>query len=204
MGLEMHRYYARAIRRFDAAAALRPRWSWPYVFRGVCLWYMAEFHAAIREFSRAARLDPRGELPRLFLARAKADVRDPSLVGDLDRVLELAPRSGFALSWRGRARFVLNGAPSALADLRRSIRRLPDYDRGYSWLGVSYAEMGRWRQAEGLLETARRLNPYYPTTLYPLARALMRRGRWERAGRVLREAAHVDRAGVWVEHRIRN
>jgi len=202
MALEMRRRYVRALAQFDAAARLAPRWSWPRVLRGVCEWYLAEPRASIDSFARAARLDPRGELPLLFSARAKADVRDRTLVRDLDRALRLAPGSGFALSWRGRAMFVLKRRPEALTDLRRSIRALPDYDRGWSWLGVSLAEQGRARAAVPFLREARRLNPHYPTTLYPLSGALMKLGRWTEAGRVLREAAGVDRAGVWVEHRI--
>lgn len=202
LALEMRRRYVRAIAQFDAAGRLAPLWAWPRVLRGIGLWYLAEFPASIAAFKDAVRLDPRGELPLLFLARAKADIRDRSLVRDLDRALRLAPDSGFALSWRGRAMFVLTRLPEALDDLRRSIARLPDYDRGWSWLGVSLLERGRVREALPLLRRARTLNPHYPTTLYPLAGALMKRGLWKEAGRVLREAVAVDRAGIWVEHRI--
>jgi tetratricopeptide (TPR) repeat protein len=202
MALEMRRRFARARAQFEAAAALAPAWAWPRVFRGVCQWYLAEPRQATASFALAARLDPRSELPLLFMARAKADYRDRSLVKDLDRALALAPESGFALSWRGRAMFVLQRTPEALADLKRSIAALPDYDRGWSWLGVSLVEQGRLKPAAPLLRKARALNPHYPTTLYPLAGALMRLGRWEEGGRVMREAAAVDRSGVWVEHRI--
>jgi tetratricopeptide (TPR) repeat protein len=199
---EMHRRYTRAIACFDRAHALRPRWSWPLILRGICRWYLAQFKEAVTDLSAAARLDPKSELPLLFLGRAKADLRDRSLLQDLDRALALAPDSGFALSWRGRAFFILKKNPQALADLRRSIRALPDYDRGYSWLGVSYVEMGQWARALPLLEKANRLNPYYPTTLYPLAQAAMRLGKWKKAESALKAAADIDRHGVWVEHRI--
>ncbi len=202
MALEMRRRFTRAKDHFEAAAALAPGWAWPRVFRGVCLWYLAEPRQATASFAVAAALDPRSELPLLFNARSKADYRDPSLVKDLDRALELAPESGFALSWRGRAMFVLKRTPEALSDLKRSIKALPDYDRGWSWLGVSLFEQGKYRQAVPLLRKARALNPHYPTTLYPLAGALMRLGRWDEGGRVMRQAAAVDRSGVWVEHRI--
>jgi tetratricopeptide (TPR) repeat protein len=202
MALEMRRLFTQAAEQFEAASRLAPRWAWPRIFRGVCLWYLAEPRRAAEVFAEAARLDPRSDLPLLFEARAKADYRDRSLVKDLDRALRLAPDSGFALSWRGRAMFVLTRLPEALGDLRRSIELLPDYDRGWSWLGVSLLELGRVREAVPLLRRARALNPYYPTTLYPLSGALMRLKRWDEAGRILREAAAVDRAGVWVEHRI--
>ncbi len=202
MALEMRRRYVQAIAQFDAAASLAPEWSWPLVFRGVCLWYLAEFRSAVDVFGKAARLDPRGEMPLLFSARARADLRDRRLVGDLDRALRLAPDSGFTKSWRGRAMFVLRRTPEALTDLRASIRALPDYDRGWSWLGVSLVESGQPREAVDLLMKARALNPYYPTTLYPLSGALMALGRWGEASRIMREASVVDRSGVWVEHRI--
>jgi tetratricopeptide (TPR) repeat protein len=199
---EMHRRYTRAIRSFDRAIALEPRWSWPYVLRGICRWYQADFRGSVAEFARASKLDPKSELPLLFMARAKADLRDRSLVKDLDKALKLAPESGFALSWRGRAMFVLKKTPKALSDLERSIPPLPDYDRGYSWLGVSYAELGQWKKALPLLERARALNPYYPTTLYPLARSHMEMGNWKEAADALKAAADIDRSGVWIEHRI--
>ncbi len=202
MALEMRRRYVQASRRFEDAMALRPEWSWPYILRGVCRWYLAEFPDSIRDFKTAARLDPKSDLPLLFLARAKADVRDRSLVKDLDRALKLAPRSGFALSWRGRALFLLKKTPASLCDLKRSIALLPDYDRGWSWLGVSLVEQGRCREAVGLLKKARRLNPYYPTTLYPLAQALLKLGKIDEAGEALKAGAFIDRQGVWVEHRI--
>jgi tetratricopeptide (TPR) repeat protein len=202
MAHEMHRRFVRAKAEFDAAAALAPTWPWPRIFAGVCLWYLAEFRMAIDCFEEAGRLDPQSEFPLIFAARAKADIRDASLADDLDRALQLAPDSGFAASWRGRAMFVLRRTPEALEDLRRSIKQLPGYDRGWSWLGVSLMEQGQHAQAVKLLSKARVLNPYYPTTLYPLAGALMRVGQWTRAGRILREAAAVDRSGVWVEHRI--
>src|SRR6185503_21299442 len=85
---------------------------------------------------------------------------------------------------------------------RRSCRLLPDYDRGWSWLGVSLIEKGRIKDAVPLLLKARALNPHYPTTLYPLASALMKLGRWREAGKIMMEAAFIDRAGVWIEHRI--
>lgn len=202
MALEMRRRFTRARVHFEAASRLAPKWAWPHVFRGVCLWYQAEFKASIESFARAAKLDPKGELPLLFSARAKADIRDKTLIRDLDKALKLAPDSGFALSWRGRAMFVLTRLPEALDDLRRACRLLPDYDRGPSWLGVSLIEQKKLDQAVPLLMTARKLNPYYPTTLYPLAGALMKLGRWNPAETVMKEAAAIDRAGVWVEHRI--
>ena len=202
MALEMRRRFTRARVHFEAAARLAPRWAWPRVFGGVCLWYQAEFKRSIEAFGRAAALDARGEFPLLFSARAKADIRDRSLIKDLDRALKLAPDSGFALSWRGRAMFVLTRLPEALVDLERACEALPLYDRGWSWLGVSLLERGRLKRAVPLLMKARALNPHYPTTLYPLAGALMKLRRWKAAGGVLREAAHIDRAGVWIEHRI--
>lgn len=202
MALEMRRRHVLAVAQFDAAARLAPKWSWPRVFRGVCLWYLAEFHSSVGAFSDAAKLDPAGEMPLLFMARAKADLRDRTLVRDLDKALKLAPRSGFTRSWRGRAMFVLKRTPEALKDLETSIKLLPDYDRGWSWLGVSLIERGELRRAVPLLMTARALNPHYPTTLYPLSGALMSLKRWDEAGRIMREAAVVDRAGVWIEHRI--
>lgn len=202
LALEMRRRYTRAIARLDEAAARSPRWEWPAMIRGVCRWYLADFRGSCRDFSRAAALAPKSELPLLFLSRAKADLRDRSLVKDLDRALALAPGDGFALSWRGRALFVTSGARSALRDLERSIRALPDYDRGHSWLGVSFVELGQPARAVTLLRRARALNPFYPTTLYPLARALGSLGRWDEAGEALKQAAAIDRQGVWVEHRI--
>ena len=202
MALEMRRRFTKARAQFEAASRLAPKWPWPLVFRGVCLWYQAEFKASIESFSRAARLDPRGELPLLFGARAKADLRDRSLVADLNKALRLSPDSGFALSWRGRAMFILTRLPESLKDLRRCCRLLPEYDRGWSWLGVSLLERGELKRAVPLLLTARRLNPHYPTTLYPLAGALLKLGRLAEASRVMKEAAFIDRAGVWIEHRI--
>lgn len=202
MALEMRRRFTQARGHFEAASRRAPKWSWPRVFRGVCLWYQAEFRASIEAFARAAELDPKGELPLLFSARAKADLRDRSLVRDLDRALRLAPDSGFALSWRGRAMFILTRLPEALDDLRRCCKLLPEYDRGWSWLGVSLLEQGKVKQAVPLLTRARALNPHYPTTLYPLAGALMKLGRWKDAARVMKEAAFIDRAGIWIEHRI--
>lgn len=202
MALEMRRRYLRAIEQFTAAQKLAPKWSWPHVFRGVCLWYLAEFKPSIEAFKEAAKRNPKGEMPLLFSARAKADIRDRSLIRDLDKALKLAPDSGFALSWRGRAMFVLQRTPEALKDLERSCRLLPKYDRGWSWLGVSLIEQGKLKKAVPLLRIARKLNPHYPTTLYPLSGALMRLKRWKEAGQVMREAAMIDRIGVWVEHRI--
>ncbi len=202
MALEMRRRFTRARAHFEAASKLAPKWAWPHVLRGVCLWYQAEFKRSISAFGLAVRLDPKGELPLLFSARAKADIRDSSLVQELDKALMLAPDSGFALSWRGRAMFVLTRLPEALDDLRRSCEVLPDYDRGWSWLGVSLIEQGKLQEAAPLLMKARALNAHYPTTLYPLAGALMTLGRWRQAGRVMKEAAYIDRSGVWIEHRI--
>lgn len=202
MALEMRRRFVRARAQFEAAARLAPAWSWPHVFRGVCLWYQADFSGAIAAFGRAAELDPQGEYPLLFAARAKADVRDRTMTADLDRALKRAPDSGFALSWRGRAMFVRTRLPEALADLRRACEVLPDYDRGWSWLGVSLLEVGKVREAVPHLLKARALNPHYPTTLYPLAGALLKLGRRREAAKIMREAAFLDRTGVWVEHRI--
>ena len=202
MALEMRRRFAKARGHFEAASKLAPKWSWPHVFRGVCLWYQAEFRASIDAFARAAKLDPKGELPLLFSARAKADLRDRSLIPDLNKALRRAPDSGFALSWRGRAMFILTRLPESLEDLRRCCRLLPEYDRGWSWLGVSLLEQKKVNQAVPLLMKARELNPHYPTTLYPLAGALMTLKRWKDAARVMKEAAFIDRAGVWIEHRI--
>lgn len=202
MALEMRRRFTRAQAHFGTASRLAPKWAWPHVFRGVCLWYQAEFKESIAVFHRASKLDAKSGLSLLFTARAKADLRDRSLIRDLDRALKLTPDSGFALSWRGRAMFVLTRLPEALGDLRRACRLLPDYDRGWSWLGVSLIEQGKLKEAVPLLMKARALNAHYPTTLYPLAGALMKLRRWKEAGRVMREAAFIDRAGVWVEHRI--
>ncbi len=206
LALEMRRRYTRAGIQLEKAMALEPDWAWPYLLRGICRWYQARFKESVLDFEKAARLIPQSDLPLLFLARVKADLRDRSLTADLDRALRLAGRDrvrrGMVLSWRGRARFVLKRTPGALADLKESIRLLPEYDRGWSWLGVSLAELKKWGQAEKLLARARALNPYYPTTLYPLAEARLTRGDLRGAAAALREAAAVDRSGIWVEHRI--
>ncbi|MBI5629760.1 MAG: tetratricopeptide repeat protein [Elusimicrobia bacterium] len=202
MAHEMARRYARAIVCFEEAMALEPSWNWPWILRGICRWYMADFEGCVADCRCASRLEPKDELALLFMARAKADLKDRSLVGDLDRALKLAPKSGFALSWRGRALFVMKKTPESLRELERSIKLLPRYDRGYSWLGVSCAELGRHARAARLLKKARKLNPYYPTTLYPLAEACFKLGWVDEAGRALRAAAFIDRQGVWVEHRI--
>ncbi len=199
---EMQRRYVRAIACFDRAAELAPQWPWPLILRGICRWYLAEFRESVRDFERALEADPGCVPALLFLSRAKSDTRERSLVADLDRADRLAPGDPFVLSWRGRAKFVVDRTPESLDDLRRSARLLPRYDRSWSWLGISLMELGRVKEALPLLKRADKLNPFYPTTIYPLARALMELGRWDDAGRALRRAAAVDRSGIWVEHRI--
>lgn len=135
---------------------------------------VTELPAAIESLTTAIRLDPEFASAYVLLARARIALAEQDrssnpqesfsqaiqhALGLLEEALALDPESGEAYVERGYLKAYFDLA-SADADLRRGIELAPNYARGYEGLAaVMFQSAARRREALGMIEKARRLDP---------------------------------------------
>lgn len=135
---------------------------------------VSDLPAAINALNAAIRHDPTFSSPYVLLARARilqaeqeeaGELTDrfrqswASAMGLLNEAIELDPESGEAYVERGYLHLHFD-AVEADADMRRGLELAPNYARGYEGLAsVLFQSVARRREALGMIEKARKLDP---------------------------------------------
>lgn len=134
------RDYDAAITDFTRAADLSPDWSLPYLMRAV-----ARFNSRVaRNNSESAEPASAGSA-EVAAAASRAEMAD--IIADLDKVIELSPRSPFAYFNKADMLLEAGDLTSAIAAFSQAIDLKPDfgeayYNRGYTYLKLGNKEAG--------------------------------------------------------------
>ena len=159
----------RAIEYFEQAIARDPDFAAAYAG-------LADAHSTLAIFG--------AEPPREAFPRAQQAVA---------RALELAPNLGAAHAARGHIRFVYeHDWAGAEADLLRAIELEPGYASAHQFLGLLYAELGRFEEGLHHMRHATALEPSRPMLSAVLGMVLVYQRRYDEAIAQLHKTLEMD------------
>lgn len=132
----------------------QPR-SIDYIGRALDFMTLKNFSAAISDLDKAVALTPDHPLAYLLRAQARyrhtddisASVRLQMVLADINKAIELSPRTSVAWFNKGNLLFEIGDYTSALSAYTRAIELQPDmgeafYNRGYVYLKLGNQELG--------------------------------------------------------------
>lgn len=121
-----------------------------------------EVAAALPHFVEAARLNPSGADTHYNLARVLALLgRDVEAAGSYRITLSLHPRNGWARHGLGMLLEKAGRREEALEQFEAAARLLPGRPEVLTYLGITYANLGRLPEAEAALQQALRHDPAF-------------------------------------------
>jgi tetratricopeptide (TPR) repeat protein len=115
-----------------------------------------------------------------------AQGRHTQALGDLERLVQLAPDQASAWFNLGYVQEVLNDLGVAAESFVQAVTLDPSMDRAWYGLGLCHIRQGRWDKAVSALKRTIELQPMSPNGWYQLARVHLERGEPDQAQRVLR------------------
>ena len=169
-----------ALSVFEAAARLSPADLDPAVDvqqRGLLHRRMGDMHTILAEFDEAA--------------------------DDYRRALEIDPATPGGHVSFGQMYYLSNRLDEALEQYGRAVGIEPDDFALQVNLAEAHIALGQWPEAAAAADTARRIDPSQPRSLYLRGTALVRMGDTDAGRRDLEEFARLERESQDEEHRLR-
>ncbi|MBW4569956.1 MAG: tetratricopeptide repeat protein [Tolypothrix carrinoi HA7290-LM1] len=154
--------YEEALKDFDPAIELNPKYDWAIAGRAYTYCSMKRYEEALKYFDCAIELNPkydwaighRGDTYRLMERYEEA-------LKDFDRAIELNPKSDWAIAQRGETYRLMKRYEEALKDFDCAIELNPKYDWAITQRGETYRLMKRYEEALKDFDCAIELNPKY-------------------------------------------
>jgi len=187
-----------AIKDFDEAIRLQPRFARAYVLRGYAYMLKSDDDKALAGFNQAIRADPRNAAAYCD----RADLEDSHLrrpenaLADYDQAIRLLPSFQRAYFNRGVHFFSRHDYKHAIADFSRALQLMPTDLDSYAYRAYAYAKQGDRAQAFADARRAAQLGAMGDSlprsvNLANRARAYRVLGQGEAALRDLREAVRL-------------
>jgi adenylate cyclase len=131
---------------------------------GLVLAWKRQHEASLGEIERALSLNPNYVDWRLGMALVLAGEQRRA-VDVLETCMRLDPfHSPVASATLGFAYYMHKEYPQALAALRDSVSRAPNFRSGHGWLAATYAQLGRMEEARAEAAEVLRIHPDYTVT----------------------------------------
>lgn len=175
-------HYLLAIRDYDRAIKVDPRYELPYYNRAVAYDKLQKYDQALADFEQALKLKP--NLAIAYESRGATFNhlgRYQQAIADLNRAIQLEPSMDVAYLDRGFAYFKLGCYDQALADYNQALKYDPNYPETYLNRGDVRFLLGDYPRAIADYTRALTLNPYYYTAYYNRAVAYKAIGEFESA-----------------------
>lgn len=175
-------HYTLAIRDYDRAIMVDPRYELPYYNRAVAYDKLHDHERALVDFERALTIKP--DLAIAYESRAVTYNRlgrYQEAIADLNRAIHLDPAMDVAYLDRGSVYFKLGLYDRALADYNRALEFDPNYPETYLNRGDVHFALSDYARAIADYTRALTLNPYYYTAYYNRALAYKAIGEFESA-----------------------
>ncbi|MEH2232090.1 MAG: tetratricopeptide repeat protein [Nostoc sp.] len=154
--------YPEALKDFDRAIELDPKYDWAIARRGLTYSLMKRYPDALQNFDRAIELDPKDDWAITCRGQTYYSMeRYPDALQNFDRAIELNPKSDWAIASRGFTYSLMERYPEALEDFDRAIELNPKYDLAIALRGETYRLMKRYPEALEDFDRAIELNPKY-------------------------------------------
>jgi serine/threonine protein kinase/tetratricopeptide (TPR) repeat protein len=168
--LHRRKEYAAAVKAYDAAVAVQPRYARAHRLRAEALLELNCLPEALRSLDACLKDGP----PDADAFRARAAVRTrlgqyPGAQTDYTRALELAPDAATYVA-RGWTYLVAEAYALAVKDFDEAIKLDPDRGEAYGGRGFARAALGHGTEAVADAQEALRRGPQSPRLFYSAAR----------------------------------
>lgn len=188
-----------AIKVFDSALKLDPRYALAHAGRGDAYWEMYEssrdrrwVESSRRDCERALRLDNRLPAAHVCLGRLYTGTgRYQEAVAEFARAIETETTNDGAYRGLAAAYEGLGKPAEAEAIYRRAIALRPHYWGNYSWLGAFFYYRAQYREAAEMFEQVTALAPDSARGLSNLGAAYVGQGRYDEAITVLERSVAI-------------
>ncbi|MHA1401161.1 MAG: tetratricopeptide repeat protein [Candidatus Heimdallarchaeaceae archaeon] len=152
--------YVQAIKMFDKAILLKPKFVRAYNCRGRCYKFLEKQDLAIKDFSKAIDID--SDFSEAYRNRANCYLylkKFDLMMDDFNRAVQLDPYSALAFNNRGYGYQQIKMFKEAIQDHTKAIELNPNYAEAYYDRGIAYKALGVENLAENDFKEAQRLSP---------------------------------------------
>jgi serine/threonine protein kinase/tetratricopeptide (TPR) repeat protein len=185
-----------AIKVFDSALQLDPRYALAYAGRGDAYWKMYEsskdprwVESSRQDCERALSIDNGLPAAHVCLGAFYGGTGHyQEAAAEFNRAIETEPTNDDAYREQAEAYQRLGRYAQAEATYRRAIELRPHYWAGYNWLGVFYYHRAQYREAAEMFEQVTALAPDNARGSYNLAASYVGQGQYADAIAVLRRS----------------
>ncbi len=192
--LERKGDHLEAVKSFDAAIALDPKFAEAHGNRAAILADAGLPEQALAGFERALALDPTAAADWINYGALLHDLaRYQEALASFDKALALLPDDPSVLMNRGNALLSLGRAAEAEAAFDRVIKRAPRLVRGHAHKGLAVKHQGRFEEARALLMQARKMDDKDAETAFALGILLLLLGEWRQGFPLFEARARMAR-----------
>jgi tetratricopeptide (TPR) repeat protein len=152
--------YEEALKDFDQAIELNPKYHWAIAHRGKTYRSMKRYEEALKDFNLAIELNPK--LDWMIANRGstyRQMERYEEALKDFDCAIKLNPKYDWAIAQRGETYRLMERYEEALKDFDRAIELNPKPDWAIARRGETYLMLKRYEEALKDFDHAIELNP---------------------------------------------
>ena len=169
--------YEDAIKDYNRAAELLPKWAELYNNRGLALRELGRETEAMADFNKALELEPDNAIALYNRGSGYVLAGNPdTAIRDFDRAVQLAPDLTHALFNRALCWAQKGERDKALEDYNRLLNLDPGYAKGYFYRSLVNEDLGRWDRALADAEKYSQLAPNDPDGVQRFKDLKARRG----------------------------
>jgi tetratricopeptide (TPR) repeat protein len=148
--------FEKALIDYNEAIRLKPNFGGGYEGRAMTYRHMGDLDRAIQDYNRALKLGST-QVHTIYINRGVALVENGELdqaIADLDKGIQLDPRSFWGFSYRGKAYLEKGDLDRASADFDEALKLSPDFAVALAGRGETALKKGDKAQAQTDLEAA--------------------------------------------------
>jgi tetratricopeptide (TPR) repeat protein len=150
--------YEEALKDFDQAIELNPKYDWAIANRGYTYRLMERYEEALKDFNCAIELNPKYDWAIAHRGKTYRSMkRYEEALKDFDCAIELNPKSQWAIALRGYAYLMLKRYNEALENLNCAINLKPDNDWYLYHRALAYQALNQVDKARIDLNNATKL-----------------------------------------------
>jgi tetratricopeptide (TPR) repeat protein len=140
--------FAKAIREFDKAIEINPRFAIAYYGRGYTYWMQEKHDKAIAAFNKAIEINPKFALAYQIRGTIYHEKRQyDQAISDYNRAIEINPKFVRAYLYRGCFYEATRQYDKAISDYTKAIEINPRYVEAYNFRGLVMWKLGNTEKA---------------------------------------------------------
>jgi tetratricopeptide (TPR) repeat protein len=152
--------YEEALKDFDQAIELNPKYDWAIANRGYTYRLMERYEEALKDFNCAIELNPKYDWAIAHRGKTYRSMkRYEEALKDFDCAIELNSKLDWTIANRGYTYRLMERYQEALKDFAQAIELNPKFDWAIAHRGKTYRSMKRYEEALKDFDCAIELNP---------------------------------------------